>query len=133
MNAESLDQTRAKAVAQIFAGQPCNTQHLGRWPNPHNVQEFFECAVNVDSMPTCSDVPSSLSRQIMQDLSMVGQPITFKLFSSFSVFFSLAGGWGTLRGQRICKLLILFAWVAGTLPFSSSVRCGHQRLWQGKN
>ncbi|KAI5701582.1 hypothetical protein M8J75_011061 [Diaphorina citri] len=70
LNGESLDQIRAEDVTKIFAGQTCSTQHLGRWADPQNGGQFFECAVNVDSLPECQDVPPSVTKQIIEDISL---------------------------------------------------------------
>ncbi|KAI5736033.1 hypothetical protein M8J77_025722 [Diaphorina citri] len=70
LNGESLDQLRAEDVTKIFAGQTCSTQHLGRWADPQNEGQFFECAVNVDSLPECQDVPPSVTKQIIEDISL---------------------------------------------------------------
>lgn len=71
LDSQSIDHLRAAAVEKIFADQTCSTQHLGRWADPHNLRQFYECAVNMDSLPECDDVSPAVSRQIMQDFSVV--------------------------------------------------------------
>uniref|UniRef100_A0A8D9F7L8 Uncharacterized protein n=1 Tax=Cacopsylla melanoneura TaxID=428564 RepID=A0A8D9F7L8_9HEMI len=70
LDAHSLEQARVQAITQIFTGLECNTQHLGRWADPSSTGQFFECAVNVDSLPECNDVPPNVSRQIIREMNM---------------------------------------------------------------